>query len=191
MRFPEFVIGYDIVGQETTAMPNAVFAEQIQILSKENTKFFFHAGETSEWPRPATYSNKLMSKITRPFQIVDWLGTPVDNNVIDALLWNTTRIGHGYALMKHPVLWNTVKEKRIAVEVCPLSNQVLKLVLDMRNHPATFYVSENIPIVISSDDPGFWGAKGLSYDFYYAFMSIFPAYSGLEVLKKLVFTSIE
>lgn len=115
----------------------------------------------------------------------------MDNNLIDALLWNSTRIGHGYALMKHPVLWKKVKEKRIALEICPLSNQVLKLVHDMRNHPATFYVSENIPIVISNDDPGFWNAKGLSYDFYYAFMAFFPAYSGLEALKKLVFASIE
>lgn len=45
-RFPDFVIGYDIVGQETIFSPNALFAEQIQMLAKENTRFFFHAGET-------------------------------------------------------------------------------------------------------------------------------------------------
>ena len=114
----------------------------------------------------------------------------MDHSLIDALFFNTTRIGHGYALMKHPVLWNSVRNRRIAVEICPISNQVLKLVGDLRNHPATFYVSQDIPIVIGSDDPGFWNAKGLSYDLYYAYMSFFPAYTGLEALKKLVATSI-
>lgn len=45
-RFPNFIIGFDIVGQETVFNPNSVFADQIQLLSKE-TRFFFHAGETS------------------------------------------------------------------------------------------------------------------------------------------------
>lgn len=62
---------------------------------------------------------------------------------------NTKRIGHGYSLYKHPVLWNAFKEKDIAIEISPISNQVLHLVQDLRNHPAAFYISENIPIVVS------------------------------------------
>lgn len=115
----------------------------------------------------------------------------MDHNIIDALLWNSTRIGHGYALMKHPIVWNTVRQKKIAIEVCPISNQVLKLVHDMRNHPAAVMISQNVPVVISNDDPGFWGVKGLSYDYYYAYMSFYPVFSGLEALKSLVFASIE
>lgn len=34
------------------------------------------------------------------------------------------RIGHGYALSKHPLLLNIVKERDIAIEVNPISNQV-------------------------------------------------------------------
>lgn len=87
------------------------------------------------------------------------------------------RIGHGYALSKHPVLLKMVKERDIAVEVNPISNQVmknirnwkefvdwpeeinktvfllekvLKLVDDIRNHPAAVYFSQNIPLIISS-----------------------------------------
>ena len=70
---------------------------------------------------------------------------------------NTKRIGHGYSLYKHPILWNAFKEKDIAIEISPISNQVLHLVQDLRNHPAAFYISENIPIVVSilrtSEDP--------------------------------------
>lgn len=115
----------------------------------------------------------------------------MDDNVAEALLMNTTRLGHAFALLKHPVLWDTVKRKRIGVEVSPISNQVLHLVSDLRNHPAAFYLSINIPIVICSDDPGFWDVKGLSYDFYYAFMAFAPLSAGLETLKKLVWTSVE
>lgn len=92
--------------------------------------------------------------------------------------------------MKHPVLWNMVKSKGIAIEIAPISNQVLHLVQDLRNHPATFYVSENVPIVICSDDPGFWNAKGLSYDMYYAFMSFTPVTAGLNVLKQFALNSL-
>lgn len=46
-RFPDFIIGYDIVGQEKIQSPESIFAEQIQMLSKD-TRFFFHAGETGK-----------------------------------------------------------------------------------------------------------------------------------------------
>ena len=46
-------------------------------------------------------------------------------------------------------------EKNIAIEVCPISNQVLKLVEDIRNHPAVELIQDgNFPIVIAPDDPG-------------------------------------
>ena len=49
------------------------------------------------------------------------------------------------------------KEKDIALEVCPISNQVLKLVDDIRNHPIVELIQDgNFPIVISPDDPGMY-----------------------------------
>ncbi|CAB0027938.1 unnamed protein product [Trichogramma brassicae] len=125
---------------------------------QDETNFFFHAGETN------------------------WYGRQPDHNLYDAIVLNTKRIGHGFALIKHPKLMEIVKEKKIVVEVSPISNQVLKLVGDMRNHPAAHFFATNLPVVITSDDPSLWGAKGLSYDFYEA---------DLRALKQLALNSIK
>ncbi|XP_020717826.1 adenosine deaminase 2-like [Ceratitis capitata] len=162
---PDFIIGFDLVGQEDLGKPLHNFVSELADLPK-SAKYFFHAGETN------------------------WYGASTDFNLLDALLLNTTRIGHGYALMKHPILWNAVKKRNVAIEVSPISNQVLGLVVDLRNHPGSFYMSQNLPMVICNDDPGFWGSKGLSYDFYYAIMSLAPNNAGLKTLKSLVWNSL-
>ena len=54
----------------------------------------------------------------------DWQGSPTDLNIIDALLLNTTRMGHGYAMAKHPEAKKLAIAKNIPIEVNPISNQV-------------------------------------------------------------------
>ncbi|XP_030376206.1 adenosine deaminase 2-like isoform X2 [Scaptodrosophila lebanonensis] len=163
--FPNFVVGFDLVGQEDLGKSLYSFLPALQELP-HTARLFLHAGETNQF------------------------GTSTDLNILDALLLNTTRIGHGYALAKHPVLLNAVKARDIAVELSPISNQVLSLVWDMRNHPGAQYLAMNIPLVVGSDDPGFWNAKGISYDFYYTIMSLAPNNAGLRVLKTLVWNSV-
>lgn len=54
----------------------------------------------------------------------DWQGTIVDENIIDAILLGTKRLGHAFAISKHPWGLEEVKKRGIAIEVNPLSNQV-------------------------------------------------------------------
>uniref|UniRef100_A0A1A9WDK6 Adenosine deaminase n=1 Tax=Glossina brevipalpis TaxID=37001 RepID=A0A1A9WDK6_9MUSC len=164
-RQPDKLVGFDLSGPEDSDPRLLKFADDLIKLS-DKTKFFFHAGETN------SYGN-------------------TDLNLVDAILLNTTRIGLGYALPKHPVLMKIVKKKDIAVEVCPISNQVLHLVEDLRNHPGAILMANNIPMVISNDAPAFWGVQGLSYDYYYTIMSLASKQAGLKTLKQLVFNSIK
>ncbi|XP_051167234.1 adenosine deaminase 2-like isoform X2 [Leptopilina boulardi] len=163
--YPNFVAGFDLVGQENKGLPLKNFTKQLTTF-RNDYQTFFHAGET------------------------DWYGLSADENLIDAVLLNTRRIGHGYALPKHPKVMELVKKKNIAIEVNPISNQILNLVADLRNHPASILFAEDYPVVVASDDPGLWGAQGLSYDFYETFMGIMSRSADLRALIQLGYNSI-
>jgi len=148
---------------------------------KEHTNLFF-INELLEARHKAEQRN-----ITLPLYIHSGESNWTENeNVLDAILLDAKRIGHGIALFKHPLLMQIVKDRGIAIEVCPISNQVLGFVADLRNHPAVLYLNSGLPVVISSDDPGIWKCT-FSYDFYAAFMAW-----GLDLkcLKQLAMNSL-
>uniref|UniRef100_A0A8D8NX24 Adenosine deaminase n=2 Tax=Culex pipiens TaxID=7175 RepID=A0A8D8NX24_CULPI len=164
-KFPTFVAGFDLVGQEDTGRPMTDFNERLLRMSP-TIQFFFHAGETN------------------------WCGL-IDENLIDVILLGTKRIGHGFAAVKHPRVLEEIKKRNICIELNPISNQVLKLVDDYRNHVGAIYFSDNYPVVVSSDDPAFWCASPLSHDFYMAFLGLAAARQDLRLLKKLALNSLE
>ncbi|MBK9026098.1 MAG: hypothetical protein IPL69_19675 [Saprospiraceae bacterium] len=74
----------------------------------------------------------------------------------------------------------------MAIEVCPISNQVLGYVADLRNHPAVYWIRSGVPVTSNPDDPGMMGYT-FSYDFYEAFM----AWDLNSDLKMLAMNSIK
>mmetsp|Transcript_16894 Transcript_16894/g.16759 ORF Transcript_16894/g.16759 Transcript_16894/m.16759 type:complete len:206 (+) Transcript_16894:86-703(+) len=137
---PEFVLGFDIVGEEDKYNPDEEVYESIYQLKHENNSdcpMFFHSGEVVSKNAPSLY---------------------------DVILLETQRIGHGIDLIKYPSLIEIVKNKKITIEVCPISNMVLGYVRDLRTHPALAYLYNGIQISISSDVPGLFGYKGVTHD---------------------------
>ena len=58
-----------------------------------------------------------------------------NTELYDAILLGTKRIGHGFNLIMHPNLIQIVKDEKICLECCPISNKVLGYVTDLRLHP--------------------------------------------------------
>lgn len=162
---PDFFAGFDLVGQEDLGRPTKDF---LAVLEKYKHEFdyYFHAGETN------------------------WNGMSSDEDLVDAIVLGTRRIGHAYALLKHPAILEEVKNRGIAVEVNVVSNAVLKLVDDVRNHPLAVFLAQNLPVVVSSDDPGVWEADPLSHDVYVTFVAVSSRHADLKLLKKLALNSL-
>jgi adenosine deaminase CECR1 len=161
-----FVIGFDLVGEEDSGHTTEFFLPDWVRLKPElaaqttTLPFYFHDGE-SDWPS--------------------------DENLYDAFLLGSKRIGHGFNLFRFPTLEQRLKQHGIAVEVCPISNQLLRYISDLRMHPAAGYLRRGVPCVLSNDDPGIFGNDGLSYDFWVATLAWDL---DLRALKQLVMNSL-
>ncbi len=143
------IVGFDLVEEEDRTHSNLFFIEEILAARRDAERrglelpLYLHSGETN------------------------WVE---NQNVYDAVLLGATRIGHGLALIRHPTLMQMVKQRGIAIEICPISNQVLGFVADLRNHPAVHYINAGLPVVLATDDPAIM-RQSLSHDFYVAFMA--------------------
>ncbi|KAG8933533.1 hypothetical protein FRC02_011644 [Tulasnella sp. 418] len=102
-EYPDLIAGFDLVGQEDGGKPLIDYLPQLLAFQERvkneglNIPFIFHAGET----------------------LGD--GDGVDENLYDALLLGTKRIGHGFSMARHPHLMNICREKGVLLEVCPIS----------------------------------------------------------------------
>lgn len=65
------------------------------------------------------------------------------------------RIGHGVQVIHSPDTMRLVKERNIALEICPSSNIKLGLFKDFSNHPFPQLLESGIKLSLNSDDPPF------------------------------------
>ncbi|KAG6862094.1 hypothetical protein C0995_007224 [Termitomyces sp. Mi166 len=170
-EFPHLIAGFDLVGNENELKPLIDYIEPL-LRFKERQKeegvdipFIFHAGET----------------------LGD--GTHADDNLYDALLLGTRRIGHGYSLVKHPKLIEVCRQKHIAIEVCPISNEILRLTSSMPMHILPILVNSGVPVALCSDDPAVFGNMGLTFDFFQVLVS--SELTGLDTLRQFARDSLE
>ncbi len=139
LQFPDLICGFDLVGAEDR--PNHVgFYADLLLRFQERCRqhnvevpFMFHAGET----------------------LIDTGGSanPDNSNLYDSLLLHAKRIGHGYALLKHPMLIEKYKKANICLELCPISNELLHLCGNAREHPYPALLAAGLHCTVNADNP--------------------------------------
>jgi adenosine deaminase CECR1 len=159
-KYPHMIGGFDLVAEEDKGYSLLFFIDDFAKIHAENKTLplYLHTSETS-WP------NDLMTSL-HPLDPVSTL-----DNVYEAIILGAKRVGHGLGFIKHPYLMQVLKDRKIAIEVNPVSNMLLGYVTDQRQHPAVTYIRYGIPVVLGADDPGTMGYDEFTVDWYEAFMA--------------------
>ncbi|KAH8710258.1 hypothetical protein GQ44DRAFT_763093 [Phaeosphaeriaceae sp. PMI808] len=154
-KFPDLICGFDLVGAEDRPNHIGFYKNELISFRKECRKlsldipFLFHAGET----------------------LLDTGGSvdPSKSNLYDAVLLKTKRIGHGFSLMKHPNLVKKFRKTKtspgICIELCPISNEILHLCRNIKEHPFPELLAAGIPCTINTDNPSLF-SNSMSHEFY-------------------------
>ncbi|WP_431900895.1 adenosine deaminase [Nonomuraea sp. bgisy101] len=67
------------------------------------------------------------------------------------------RVDHGIRAMEDPALVARLREERIPLTVCPLSNVRLRAVPTLRDHILPAMLDEGLLVTVNSDDPAYFG----------------------------------
>ncbi|KAK5653336.1 hypothetical protein OQA88_9027 [Cercophora sp. LCS_1] len=146
-EYPGWFAGFDLVGEESKGKPLKAFTREFLDFKeackkkKVDIPFLFHCGETLD------------------------IGGDTDGNLVDALLLGSKRIGHGFALPRHPYILEQMKKRNICVEVCPISNEILGLTPRANGHAMYSLLAHNVHCTISADNGTLFRSR-LSHDFY-------------------------
>ncbi|MBV1856922.1 MAG: adenosine deaminase, partial [Nannocystaceae bacterium] len=72
------------------------------------------------------------------------------------------RLGHGVRCLEDPALVEVLRERNIALEVCPSSNVVLGLFPSIAAHPLPQLLAAGLRVTLGSDDPPMFGTDLVS-----------------------------
>ncbi|MEX2494559.1 MAG: adenosine deaminase [Woeseia sp.] len=80
------------------------------------------------------------------------------SQVRDAIeILGAERIGHGIHIIGDPVAMDLVRERNVALEVCPTSNWLCNSVPSTAMHPIRRLMEAGVAVTVNSDDPGLFG----------------------------------
>lgn len=190
-KIKDMVIGFDFVGQEDTGFATCAYQEILYEKIGEKTRLQYiplypHAGESNWKQAPSIRYGKITDKENQ---------IP---NIIAGCICSKFRIGHGLTMVQYPELidaiWYGIENGGVssqddillpAVEINPISNQLLKYQEDLRMHPVFELLKSGINCVMGNDDPLIFDNPGLSYDFWMLIMDSEITY---DMIKQIVFT---
>lgn len=111
-------------------------------------------GEEAEFP-PEPYAEIFRDGIARGLHSIPHAGEmhgPASiRGAIDAL--GAERIGHGIRILEDRALVDEVRERRIALDVCPTSNLMTGAVSSLEAHPLPAMLEAGLQCTLASDDP--------------------------------------
>lgn len=73
-------------------------------------------------------------------------------NILDALLLHTKRIGHGIAMRGNQKTMELCKENQIGIEMCPISNLQTKAIQGKEYYPMKEFLDEGLLVTINTDN---------------------------------------
>jgi len=157
-----FIIGFDLVNEEDKSVPLKDFAPLLLECREKYPDFnlYIHCGESLD---------------------------AQSDNLIDAYLLDSKRVGHGMNLYRYPKLLQRYAEREICLECCVISNQTLKYTKDIRLHPGAEYLKRGVTIALCSDDPVCQEHEQLCDDF---FASVICWNLNISDIKQLCINSI-
>jgi adenosine deaminase len=69
------------------------------------------------------------------------------------------RIGHGTRAVEDPALVDHLREKRIPIEMCPISNLRTGVVSEVARHPLRAFFDRGLLVSVNTDDPRMFGTS--------------------------------
>ena len=137
------VVGVDLSGDEA-ASPPGVFVDLFdQIRTDGRLGITVHAGEAAG-----------------------------PQSVQDAVeLLGAQRIGHGVRAILDPDVVQLVRERKVVLETCPISNALTGAVPRLEEHPLAQFLRAGVAATINSDDPS-WFDSTLNKEYYLALTTL-------------------
>jgi adenosine deaminase len=118
------ITGFGMAGEERMHHPRD-FAAAFDLAREAGFGITVHAGELAGWESVAAALDHI-----RP-----------------------SRVGHGVRAIENPDLVRRIASEGIVLEVCPVSNVVLKVFPDFASHPFPLLDKAGCRVTLSSDDP--------------------------------------
>lgn len=125
----EGIVSFGIGGDETSR-PSAEFMRAVAMAREAGLRFVPHAGETS-----------------------------TAENVWEMVRMEADRIGHGIRAVTDASLLAVLRERGIALEVCPTSNVRTGAVASLAAHPLRQLFDAGVAVTLNSDDPAIFGCS--------------------------------
>ena len=110
------------------------------------------AGDDAAWPMEKFVELfKEAKKLEYPYTIHAGECGSVQN-IIDAVAAGAGRIGHGIAMKGHYHLQRELADKRIGIEMCPISNLQTKAVQSPEEYPIREFLNAGVKVSVNTDN---------------------------------------